>query len=31
MIDHIHGRGEEDLDIGIARSSGDAFGQEGLV
>jgi hypothetical protein len=30
VIDHVHGDGEENLDVGIARGGGDAFGQEGL-
>ncbi len=31
MVDHIDGRAEEDLDIGIAGSIGDRFGQEGFT
>jgi hypothetical protein len=30
MIDHIDGRGEEDLNVGVACGIGDAFGQEGF-
>ncbi len=31
MIDHIDGRGEEDLNVGVACGIGDAFGQEGFA
>jgi hypothetical protein len=31
MVDHIDGGGKEDLDVGIARGIGAAFGQEGLA
>ena len=31
VIDHIHGRGKEDLDIGVAGGESDAFGQEGFA
>src|SRR5919198_3183997 len=31
LVDHIDGGGKKDLDIGIARSIGEAFGQEGLA
>ena len=30
VIDHIDGAGEEDLEVGVARGVGDAFGQEGF-
>ena len=28
VIDHVHGRGKQDLDIGVACGIGEAFGQE---
>src|SRR5262245_51561163 len=31
MVDHIDGGGKEDLDVGIARGIGEAFGQEGFA
>src|SRR5499427_7837942 len=31
MVDHIDGGGEEDLEIGITRGIGEAFGQKGFA
>jgi len=31
VIDHVHSAGKQDLDIGIACTTGDAFGQKGLA
>jgi hypothetical protein len=31
LIDHVHRAGKQDPDIGIACTTGDAFGQKGLA
>ena len=31
MVDHVDGRGKEDLDVGIASGIGKAFSQEGFT
>ncbi len=30
VVDHVYGRSKEDLDVGIAGGTGEAFGQEAL-
>ena len=30
LVDHVHGAGKQNLDIGIAGGKADAFGQKGF-